>query len=59
MSVILQEVVRTILFVLKSGIIQEFQIPERLEQLGVADFEVERLTEEISEVYQEEMLARY
>ncbi len=59
MSVILQEVVRTILFELKSGIIQEFQIPERLEQLGVADFEVERLTEEISEVYQEEMLARY
>ena len=59
MSVILQEVVRTILFELKSGIIQEFQIPERLEQLGVADFEVERLTEEISEVYQEQMLARY
>ena len=59
MSVILQEVVRTILFELKSGIIQEFQIPERLEQLGLAYFEVERLTEEISEVYQEEMLARY
>ena len=58
MSAILQEVIRTVLFELKNGIIQEFQIPERLEQLGVADFEVERLAEEISETYQEEILAR-
>ncbi len=55
MSEIRKEIVRQIEFELRQGIIQEFQIPERLTAEGVARFEIEPLTEKILAQYGKEL----